>query len=129
MEKDKQQMMLEFNILENQAKQIEQQLILIEQQLVEFQILQQSLEDAKKVKNQKVLSPIGKGIFFESEAKEIKEVYLDIGSGVVIKKDIGKANEIVENQKGKFLDARNELSAELNKIIQRINEIGQEIQF
>ena len=75
-------MMLEFNILENQAKQVEQQLILIEQQLAEFQILQQSLEDTKKVKNQKVLSPISKGIFFESEVKEIKEVFLDIGSGL-----------------------------------------------
>jgi len=129
MEKEKQQMMLEFNILENQAKQVEQQLILIEQQLAEFQILQQSLEDTKKVKNQKVLSPISKGIFFESEVKEIKEVFLDIGSGVVLKKDIGKANEIVENQKKKFIDARNELSAELNKIIHKINEIGKEIQF
>jgi len=128
MEKNKQQMMLEFNILENQAKQIEQQILLLDQQLMDFQILQKSLEDAKKVKNQKVLSPIGKGIFFESEAKEIKEVFLDIGSGIVLKKDIGKANEIIEKQKEKFLDARIELSNELGKLIQRINEIGKEIQ-
>jgi len=124
---DKQKMMLEFNILENQAKQIEQQILLIDQQLAEFQNLQQALEDSKKVKNQKILSPIGKGIFFESEAKEIKEIYLDIGSGVVLKKSIKEAGEIIEKQMQKFLDARSELNAEFSKIIQRINEIGLEI--
>lgn len=127
-EKEKQQEMqrkaMEANLLENQIRQIEQQLMLVNQQFLEIQTLQFNLDELKKIKEERdILVPLGRNVFIDAKLKINDKVLVNVGEKVIVKKSIDGAKKILEKQKDKFLKARDEMSGEMSKIIENISKI------
>ena len=114
---------LEIRLLENQIVQLEQQIGLLNQQVIELQSTQADLDTIQGVKEQEALVPLGKDIFIRSKLEPANKVLINIGAKVVIKKDIAGAKKILEKQKQRFLNAREEIGAEIDNMLSRIATI------
>ncbi|MFH1307882.1 MAG: prefoldin subunit alpha [archaeon] len=106
-------LIIQLSLLEQQSQEIEKQIQLIDHQINELQNLSISLD--KFNGEGEILAPFGKGIFVKSEVKD-KKLFMNIGSGIVVKKTPKEAVEIVENQVDKLSAAKSELLEDMGKI-------------
>ena len=76
-----------LQMIDAQIKEIEKQIMELEQRSAEISSLKSSLKalgDSKN--NSKSFSSLGLGIYTESEIKNTKDVLVNVGSGVLVKK-------------------------------------------
>jgi len=119
--------MLELNILDMQLRQLEQQSLIIEQQIVEQQALVLNLDELKKAKKgQSMLFPFSKDIFVEGKL-DSNEVIVNIGAKTFAKKSIDGAKVIVEKQKQRLLEVNEEIRGEMQRILERIAELEKKL--
>lgn len=98
-EQELQQKYIQLQLLDQQIKQFQQQILALEQQILEFRTVQDSLDNISKTKsNTNILTPLGIGIFAEASLNNNKEVLMNVGSKVVVKKPIIEAQEIIKTQ-------------------------------
>ena len=128
-------------MLQQEAGKIEEQVQIINSQIQEFEILKLSLEklDLEMLPLQKVakdsglkptteiLAPLGKGIFFKSELKD-KELFVNVGNGIVVKKNPAEAGKVINKQIKQMEDIRGKLLNEIEKINFQLQELVQEDQ-
>lgn len=118
---------VELQILEQQAIQVQQYLETLEQQKLELDRLLISLDELKNVKDSRMFSPFGGGIYLDSELKNNKEILVNVGSGIIVRKSVDDAKELVNGQVGKINDAINEIAVGLHDNIVRIQSLREEI--
>jgi len=93
-----QQKQIEMQMLQQHMQQVQEQIQSLHQQLNELKTIKESLEELKSVKNKKSIVPLGAGVFLETNIKEVKDVLLNVGSNVMVKKDVKDAQNILEKQ-------------------------------
>lgn len=124
-DKNLQEKYLMLQLIDAQIKEIEQELQAIKNKNAELIKLKDSLESLKDVKeSSKGYSPLGLGIFVESKITNIKEVLVNVGSNIIVKKDIKSAKELLENQ----LSQTEEIILKLEQNIQTLSAKAQEIE-
>ena len=119
--------MLELNLLDMQIRQLEQQAIMIEQQILEQQSLIHDLDELKKAKKgQSMLFPFSREIFAEGKI-ESSDVLVNVGSKTLVRKSIDEAKRIVEKQKERMLKTNEEIHREIERIMSRIMELEKKL--
>ena len=94
-----QKLYVEFQVLNNSIKQLENQSGALETQLMELRITNQSLDDMKKVKSgTNILVPISSGIYVKAEIKDTNSFTVNVGSNITLSKDLNSTKKIIENQ-------------------------------
>ena len=121
-QQDTQKLMVQ-QLMMQQLQQIEQQISTIEQQKVDLTTLQENLEELQKLKKVKIHTPLGAGVFLESEVKETNDVLLGVGSGVIVKKDVKAAIKIMGRQVQELEKISVQMQNELNSLTTHFNEI------
>ncbi|MBM3199450.1 prefoldin subunit alpha [Candidatus Woesearchaeota archaeon] len=112
-QKDLNEKYIELQILEQQLKQVTQQLLALDQQLLELQRIEENIEDVKKTgKNTDMLVALGGGIFLKAEIKENNKVLMNVGANVVVEKDITASKEVISKQLDQLKDAAKQLEQE-----------------
>jgi len=122
---EKQEYLMRMQVIEEEARQIEMQIEVIDQQTIELIQISKSLEELWRAEeNPKFLANLGKGIFIEAKALE-KELFVSIGKGTVVKKTPKEAIEIITTQlrrasetKLEFMSRINELQMEMQKLVE-----------
>jgi prefoldin alpha subunit len=105
-----QQKYMEYQMLEQQSKQLSDQLQKIAEQLYEIEFIRQSLEDYNKVnEGAEMLSPISSGIFVKAKTFETDSFYVNVGSNVVVKKNLEQAKELMKRQAEQLKSAHDRL--------------------
>jgi len=126
--KDIEQKAVRLNLFENKLKEMEEQLMLIEKQINEFQVSQFALDELKEVKQgTDMLAPISPGIFVRAKILDNKEVLIDSGSKVFCKKNIDDAKDVLNEKINQIAELHEKFTQEINKIIETINEIQEEL--
>jgi len=121
---EKQEYMMRMGMIEEEARQIEEQIGIIDQQTSELIQISKSLEQLwSKEEHPEFLANLGKGIFVKAKAIE-KELFVSIGKGTVVKKTPKEAIEIITTQlrkasetKLEFMSRINELQNEMQKLV------------
>ncbi len=91
-----QQKYLEFQALEQEIKLLQQHLMNLNQQLLELKRLRQDLGALKQAKvGAKTFSPLGAGIYVETELKDTSKLLINTGASVLTSKTVEEAEEIV----------------------------------
>jgi len=126
-QKELERRILEIRILEQQAKQLEEQVILIDQNIAQIARIQDDLDEIKDIKDKKILAPLSREVYLETKAESAKTVLVNVGAGVVVRKTTDEAKKYMDKQKKMFLEARGKLAEEISKIVGRMGEIEQEI--
>ncbi|MFA5020162.1 MAG: hypothetical protein WC533_03625 [Candidatus Pacearchaeota archaeon] len=126
---EKQQYLMQLQMLEHQANEAGEQLKIIDQQVKELNALKEGLTGINETKESEMFAEIGKGVYIKTQLKD-KEFLIDAGSKIFVPKSYGEVQKIINEQIGKFEDLRKEIgnkveliNSELNKIVNRANHL------
>ena len=115
MDESQQQLMIKFQMFEQQIQGIQQQLQAVEQALVDMNGLNVGLDELVGKTDKEILAPIGRGIF--ATTKLISEdLTFDIGGKNFVKKSIPDTKKLIQEQIKKLEKVKGELEGEMEKI-------------
>ncbi|GAI04216.1 unnamed protein product, partial [marine sediment metagenome] len=119
---------LGFQLLNQKLSQLNQQLSLTEQQLMELKLMEENLTNLKKVKSgTKTFSSVGPGIFVESELKDNKEILMNIGASIVVKKSIVSAKTTISKKAEEVSEVMKQLEKEIGIVSTELNRLSKEL--
>ena len=99
MEEKLQKLYVEFQMLSQHIKQLEEKTTALNNQLMDLAVTNQSLEEIKKLKQgTEILVPLSSGIYTKAEIKDSKNVIVNVGSNVTTVKDIDSTKKLIEAQ-------------------------------
>jgi prefoldin alpha subunit len=124
-----QEQIMQLQMIEHEANQLNHQFQLIEQNINEMQKLDESLtaiDNIEKTENEEILIDIGKKIFVPVKIKE-KNLVVDVGNKNFVKKNISETKVIIEDQIKKLIAAKTEIMERLQDLEMNMNQIIQNI--
>lgn len=123
-----QEIIIKLSMLESKTKEVEERIKLIDQNIAELQNIGLALERFDKDETKEVLSQIGKGIFISGEIKG-KELIVDVGSKILVKKNPPEVRKIIDEQLVRLSEAKAEsfkalelLGHEMEKLIEKVKK-------
>ena len=119
-----QQQIMQMQMLQQEAEDLNQQLQLIEQNLSEIEKLKESLEEIDKNENKEILANIGKKIFLPVEIKD-KNLFVEIGKGNFVKKTIPETIQVTEEQTKKLVAGKQEVVERLEGLQKEVENMMQ----
>jgi prefoldin alpha subunit len=117
MEKNQQELLMQINLLQQQAEQLQQQLQTVEQNTLELHGLHNDLDEFKDSKGKEILTPVGLGVFVKAKL-DSEDLIVNIGGENFATKSISETKEIIKGQMKK-LDL---LKVDLDKGLEKISE-------
>lgn len=120
---------LELQILTQQIRQLQQHIANLENQIVELEVLEDNLEEIKKIKEGgDILVSLGAGIFAKGQLKDNKKVVMNVGANTMVKKDVDEAKAVVKDQSEQVKRLVMDITEELEKAAIRVQNLQQDIQ-
>jgi prefoldin alpha subunit len=83
----KEEYIMQLSMLEQQAREIQQQVALVNQKIGELDVLKFSLNKLNTSKEKEFLAPLGEGVFAKAFLED-KELFVNVGSKIIVKKSI-----------------------------------------
>ncbi len=124
-QKEMQEHMISLQILDHQLKQGQKQLMVIEQQATELEAVFEGLNElATSSVGSELFVPLSAGIFVKAELKEVKDVLVNVGSSVAVKKSLAEAKELLLVQ----IKELRELEQQLGSQVQRLAAEAERVQ-
>lgn len=119
----------ELQILEQQLKQVNQQLLNMDNQLLELQRIKDNLDDlAKTKKDTEMLVALGGGVFSKAELKDSNKVLMNVGANIVVEKDMGSSKEVINHQIEQINDVVKQLEQEFQILAINSQALQHELQ-
>ena len=120
---------VELQLLSMQIKQVEEQLNALDQKTFELVNLRESLHNLHHTKaNSKSFVPVGPGVFASGAIENTEEVLLNVGAGIMIRKNAHEAEESITKQIGQLEDLTLELSHDLKELATRAQAVEVELE-
>jgi prefoldin alpha subunit len=116
-----QEMMMKFQMFEQQIGQLQQQLQVVEESVIELGQLNFGLDELVGSKDKEIMAPIGRGIFIKAKLLD-EELTVDVGGKNFVKKSIPNTKKILEEQIEKLEQVRKELNSNLEKINEELTK-------
>lgn len=113
---------LQATQLEAQLQEMQENNEAIEKQIEELEQLLQAISSISEQEDKLMLSPLGSGIYVKTEIKE-DSFFINVGSGVFVKKSKQKAKETLEKQIGKLSELRFALLSQIEIIKSNLSTI------
>jgi len=127
-EQEVQQKYIEIQIIEQQMKEYQNDLTSLQMQINEMENLKESLEEIdKSKKDNEILTTLSPGVFIKTQLKS-KDILMNVGSGVVVPKDIKEALEIIKDQTIKMHGIIHNLEKDMEIFMQHMINLQTELQ-
>ena len=107
--------MMQASMIEREARQLEDNLQLIDSQIIELENFKISLSYFIKSKEKEMLCCLGKGVYIKSEVEDKGKLFVEVGAGIIIKKSPEDALEVAGQQAERLQNARKEILLRLNQ--------------
>ena len=116
MEKNnEQELQLKFQMFEQKIMQINQQIQALEQAIAELDLIKEGLDNLSGKKDKEILAAIGKGIFVKAKLSS-ENLTVNVGERNFVEKSISETKELLDEQKEKLNEARQDLEIDLRNI-------------
>ena len=119
---NQQELIMKLGMFEQQMKQIQEQLQLVEQNTIELSSLSLGLDELKGKKDEEILAQIGRGIFVKAKLLS-EDLIVDVGSKNFVNKNISDTKKLIENQLGRLNEIKESLSNSLEEINSEVTKI------
>ena len=116
------ELMIKFSMFEQQIRQIQQQLEVLERNILEMNYLNFGMDEFKGAKGKDVLAQVGKNIFVKTKLAA-EDLIVDIGNGNFVKKNIDDTKKLIGEQTKKLEKIRDELNSALESINQEMTSL------
>jgi prefoldin alpha subunit len=121
MDKAQEELIIKFQMFEQQIEHLNSQLQAVEEGIAEMNSLGLSLNELIGKKGQEIFAPIGRGIFVRAKL-ESEELLVDVGEKNFVKRSISETKKIIEDQVKKLENIREELTDGLKKIDKELTD-------
>ena len=119
------ELILRLQEAHQQSKDIDEKYQIIEQQISELQKFELTLEELEKNESKEILASLGKEVFIKSDIKDDK-LFVDVGSGILLKKSIAEAKKIIEEQSKRINKIKIQLIAEKENLSEKVKSLIEE---
>ena len=127
-EKEVRKKYIELQLMEQQMKQLQENAKVLDSQLAELIGVIQSLEDFKSVENKtRLWVPISNGIFTKAELIDNRELMVNVGADVVVKKSAEETKSLIAGQMDEIKKVQQKVVEELQRIAVKAMEIEKEL--
>ena len=117
-EKKAQEAYMQFQMLEQQIKQLQSQFEMVSQQLIELAATSNSLDDFQKIRDvREAFIPISSGIFARASIKDTSELLVNVGANVVVKKDLASTKKLILSQMEEIKKIQKQMGDELERTV------------
>jgi prefoldin alpha subunit len=120
---------LELRIIDRHIQEIQKQLQIVEEQLMEFAYIKQSIESMQNVaKDTNLLVPVSNGIFAEAKLADTEHLLVNVGAGVVVKKTTEDALSLMNDQQQEMAAIKLNLETTMQKLVDKAIDLDQQLQ-
>jgi len=128
-EKEVQNAMMVYQLLQGQLEQLKQQGAHVQSRFAEVETTRLGLEEMKDLKDEtEILIPLGSGVYSTEKHMKNSTLLVDLGAGVMIKKTPQEALEIIEKKKTDVEKLTTKLQQEMTSVITQINQLGTQLE-
>lgn len=119
---------MKYQVLDQNIKQLQQQLETADQQIIAIMATIQSLDEYKTVKDgTEILVPLNNGIFTKATLKKEDSVLINVGSSVIVEKSIEDTKKLIEKQKEEIISIKEKMSINMNKLLEKASALEKEL--
>jgi prefoldin alpha subunit len=123
----KQDKYVQLQMVDQQARQLQQYLQTFDQQLLEIRSVITSLNEfAKLKKGDSILAPIANGIFVKAKLEDSHEVRVNVGNNTVVTKTIEGAVKMLEGQEAEINQYRSDVLAKFDELLKQAEALQKE---
>jgi len=127
-EKEIQEKIATLQILQEEAEAIQRRIMELEILENEYRKTLETLEFFKSIDSDvEALMNLGGGVFAYVDVKNSKKMLVDIGSGVVVEREVEEAIEFIKKRIGRIEENQEKMTSMLQQILAQIQRIQQEI--
>jgi prefoldin alpha subunit len=128
-QREMQEKVLVYQILQNQMEELSKQAALLEAKVNELGVTEAALDEIKGVKEgSETLVPLGAGVYGHGRLVEKDKVMVDVGAGIVAKKTINETLSVVRGRMEETEAVGKKLQGEIDKITEYMNQTLADIQ-
>ncbi len=118
-----------FQLMQQSLESLRQQQEMVKSQMMELLVTENALNEIKGLEEKDdILIPFGSGVFGNGRISDNRKVIVNIGSGVMVRKDLEGAHEFIGKRRDDLEKAGSEISGEMERVAVQINNLGSEIQ-
>jgi len=121
----KKEYLIKLGMFQQEAERLSKENEAISKQVIELNELKINLTEFLNSKSGESLISFGKGIYTKAELKN-KELYVNIGSGIVVKKSVEDTIRVIDEQTARLEEMKNSLLKEMENLNIRVQELAQE---
>jgi len=123
-EKEMQELYVNLQLLTNAIKQLQRQIQMLEEQFMNMQVVKSSLDELAEVKvNSPILVPVADGIFCKATLQDNKELLMNIGGSIAVKKGIPDAKEYIDERLEELKKNREEMTGQLASVVEQTQKL------
>lgn len=128
-QKDVQEKVLVYQILQNQLEEFAKQATVLETRLNELDMTENSLREMKSVRtDSETLFSLGGGCYGHGKLLDKNKFMVEIGAGIMANKTLPEALTIIGARKNEIENVTRKLQVEMEKIANSMNQIGIDLQ-
>ncbi len=118
-----------YQLLQRHLEDLRQQALLLERVFIEIETTRQTVDDLKKLKDEnETFVSLGSGVFIHGRVPGTKKLLIDIGAGVLVEKNTGSTDDILDDKRKELENASRELENEMANTLKKMNELGMELE-
>ncbi len=127
-EKEVQEKIATLQILQEEAETLQRRLVELEILENEYRKTLETLEFFESIDTDvEALMNLGGGVFAYVDVKNSKKMLVDIGSGVVVEREVGEAIDFVKKKIKKIEESQEKMTSMLQQILAQAQKIQQEL--
>lgn len=113
--------------LESKIKELQEHLNFVDSQILELSSFSENIKSLSSIKSKEIISSIGRGVHIPAEITS-KSLFVEVGSGVVLKKTHDETIKIIDSQLSRIKQARINILSELDSAHTEFKYVIEKIQ-
>ena len=124
-----QELYVEFQLLTQHLKQLQEQQQILAQQMMEIAVSAQSLDELAQVKaGSEILVPVSSGMFMKAKIVDGKNVIVNVGANAAVSKTAEGAKQLMEKQLKDSEQISKQISVQIDKFQRKAVALQSQLQ-
>ena len=125
--KDAKEKVMEFQLLQQQLEQMQKYLEEIELKLLEFHKTKESLSEMASLRSgSEAFIPLAQGIFAQGKIDETSTLLVNVGADIAVTKTIPQVKELIDKQVTELSEVKEQLDGNVLQLTQRLHALLEE---
>lgn len=118
---------VEFQLLQQQLEQMQKYLEEIEMKLLEFHKTKESLSEVSSIKSgSESFIPLAQGIFARGKLDDTSTLLVNVGADIAVTKTVPQVKELIDRQVAELSEVKEQLNGNVLQLTSRLNELLEE---